>query len=97
MSRTFVSLLTGIGMTLFSWYGPWEWPAWPAFTAVRLVFGRGGYDELPFAQKAAVLVGLIVLNVGFWAAVTNLIAAAFVRVRRGRGRRSAAPPAPSQL
>jgi hypothetical protein len=81
MSRTFLSLLTGIAMTVFSWYGPWEWPAWPAFTAVRLVFGRGGYDELPFGQKAAVLVGLIVLNVSFWAAVAGAIAAAGARWR----------------
>ena len=86
MSRTFLSLLTGIAMTLFSWYGPWEWPAWPAFTAVRLVFGRGGYDDLPFAQKAAVLVGLIVLNVAFWAAVVWLVAATYARWSRAASR-----------
>lgn len=87
MSRAFLSLLTGIAMTLFSWYGPWEWPAWPAFAAVRFFFGSGGYDELPFAQKAAVLVGLIVLNVVFWAAIVNVIGAAFARASRARPRR----------
>ena len=87
MSRGFISLLTGIGMTLFSWYGPWEWPAWPAFTAVRLAFGSGGYDELPFAQKAAVLVGLIVLNVVFWAAIVNGIAIVWARVGGRASRR----------
>ena len=86
MSRTFSSLLTGIAMTLFSWYGPWEWPAWPAFTAVRIAFGSGGYDDLPYAQKAAVLVGLIVLNVTFWAAAVWLGAAAYARWSRAASR-----------
>jgi hypothetical protein len=89
MSRSFLSLLTGIAMTVFSWYGPWEWPAWPAFTAVRLLFGRGGYDDLPFAQKATVLVGLIVLNVTFWAAVVAVIAAGFARYRAAYPARTA--------
>jgi len=74
-------------MTLFSWYGPWEWPAWPAFTAVRLLFGGGGYDDLPFGQKAAVLVGLIVLNVSFWAAIVSLVAAGFARRSGGMSER----------
>jgi hypothetical protein len=83
LSRGFVCSLFGIAMTLFAWYGPWEWPAWPAFTAVDLFFGHGGYSELPFAQRAAVLVGLIVLNVGSWAAVSYSALAAFRRVRKG--------------
>ena len=34
MSRGFPSASAGIAMTIFSWYGPWEWPAWPAFAVI---------------------------------------------------------------
>jgi hypothetical protein len=86
LSRGFVCSLIGIGMTLFAWYGPWEWPAWPAFTALDLFFGHGGYAELPFTQRAAVLVGLIVLNVGSWGLATYAALAAVDRLRRSAGR-----------
>ena len=69
ISRGFASALGGLAMTLFAWYGPWEWPAWPAFKAIDLVFGKSGFAELPYAQRAASLVGLIVLNSAFWAAI----------------------------
>jgi hypothetical protein len=81
LSRSFLCALFGVGMTLFAWYGPWAWPAWPAFTAVDAVFGSAGYSELPYAQRAAVLVGLIVLNVGVWGVASY---AALVAVRRMR-------------
>ena len=69
MSRTFIASMIGLAMTLFSWYGPWAWPAWPAFTAISLVFGRTGFAEYPFAVRSAIVVFLIVLNVSFWAAI----------------------------
>ena len=69
MSRGFVSAMVGIGMTLLAWYGPWAWPAWPAFTAIDAVFGQDGFADLPHAERSAVLVVLIVLNVGSWGAV----------------------------
>ena len=70
-------------MTIFAWYGPWEWPAWPAFAVQQLVFGKAGadYSELSFAGRAATLVGLIVINVGTWAALIVLIVRA-LRFRR---------------
>lgn len=69
MSRTFLSALIGLAMTLLSWYGPWAWPAWPAFTAIDLVFGRTGFAEYPFAVRSAIVLFLIVLNVSFWGAI----------------------------
>ncbi len=76
-----MSALAGIGMTIFSWYGPWEWPAWPAFATLRLVFGKGqDWVELPYNTRAAVLVGLIAINVGVWAAVAWIAAGRTRRV-----------------
>ena len=76
MSRGFISALFGIGMTIFSWYGPWEWPAWPAFAALRVAFGKGqDWVELPYNTRAAVLVALIAINVGVWGAVAWIAAA----------------------
>jgi hypothetical protein len=69
MSRGFLSSLIGLSMTLLSWYGPWAWPAWPAFTAISLVFGRTGFADYPFAVRSAIVVFLIVLNVSFWAVI----------------------------
>ena len=69
MSRSFISALAGIGMTIFSWYGPWAWPAFPAFATLRIVFGSGqSWIELPETQRAGILVLLIAVNVAFWGA-----------------------------
>ena len=76
MSRSFLSALVGLAMTLFAWYGPWAWPAWPAFTAISLVFGRTGFAEYPFGLRSAIVVFLIVLNVSFW----GLIAWGLIRL-----------------
>lgn len=73
ISRGFASALGGVAMTLFAWYGPWAWPAWPAFTAIDAVFGKSGFAELPYAQRAAVLVALIALNSAFWAAIVRVL------------------------
>jgi hypothetical protein len=70
LSRGFICSLIGVAFTLLAWYGPWEWPAWPAFALLDLAFGTGrGYHELSNGGRAAVLVALIAANVGFWAAV----------------------------
>ena len=68
MSRGFICTLVGIAMTVFSWYGPWNWPAWPALTAVRYVVGTD-FAERPFAERAAIIVLLIAINTAFWSAV----------------------------
>ena len=70
-------------MTLFAWYGPWAWPAWPAFTAIDLVFGHSGFSDYPFPAQSAIVTFLIVLNVAFWGAIAyGAIAAAAAVPRR---------------
>ncbi len=70
MSRGFLSALAGIAMTLLAWYGPWAWPAWPAFTVIDLAFGTNtAFAELPFATRAATITLLIIVNVAFWGVV----------------------------
>ncbi len=81
MSRGFVSALAGIAMTIFAWYGPWEWPAWPAFTVIDILFGSNtAFAELPLATRAATITMLIIVNVVFWGALVGLV----IRVVRGR-------------
>lgn len=81
MSKGFLASVAGIAMTLFAWYGPWAWPAWPAFTVIDLAFGSGGFSELPYAQKAIAVVVLIVVNAGFWAAIAYALMLIFRRHR----------------
>jgi hypothetical protein len=69
VSRGFVSALAGVAMTLLAWYGPWAWPAWPAFEVIDLVFGQAGFADLPFATRSAVVVVLIIVNVSSWGLV----------------------------
>lgn len=69
MSRGFISSLIGLAVTLLSWYGPWAWPAWPAFTAIDLVFGHTGFADFSYEIRSAIVVMLIVLNVSFWAVI----------------------------
>lgn len=68
-------------MTVLSWYGPWAWPAWPALAVLHLVFGNG-FDDLPYNERAAVVVALIIINVGVWGAAACAIAALYSRYRR---------------
>ena len=68
MSRGFIASLGGIAITILSWYGPWEWPAWPAFALIRVLFGtHSNFADLPFGTRAVVVVVLIVANVAAWA------------------------------
>jgi hypothetical protein len=69
VSAGFVAALIGVGMTIFSWFGPWAWPAWPAFTVLQIVFTSGSYAELPPVARSSVLVMLIAINVTFWGAI----------------------------
>lgn len=87
MSLGFRASLLGVGMTLMSWYGPWQWPAWPAFATIDLLFGQSGFAELPYATRSAAIVLLIIVNSGFW----GLLAAGLTRiVQRVRRRNTSA-------
>ena len=69
MSRSFLSALAGIAVTLLGWFGPWAWPAAPAFFVIHLAFGNGGFGDLGYSTRGLVIVGLIIINVSFWALV----------------------------
>jgi hypothetical protein len=70
MSRGFIAALAGIAMTLYAWYSPWAWPAWPALITIDLVFGSNtAFAELPLATRAATITMLIIVNVAFWGAL----------------------------
>ncbi len=70
-SRGFVSALVGLAITILAWFGPWLWPAWPAFALLELVFSPGRpFSALSYELRAVVVVVLIFVNVASWGAVT---------------------------
>ncbi len=74
MSRGFLCAAFGIAMTLFSWFAPWSWPAWPALTTMSVVFGtHTSFADLPFATRGAFIVLLIAINIAFWAGVAGVV------------------------
>ena len=83
MSRGFIATLAGIAMTIFAWYGPWAWPAAPAFAVIRIAFGTdSNFADLETSAKAMFVVLLILLNVGALAAVARVLIAVLDRSRR---------------
>ena len=71
-STAFISALAGLAMTILSWYGPWEWPAWPAFAVMDVAFGsRTNFADLSYRTKSIAVVILIIVNVAAWALVTR--------------------------
>jgi hypothetical protein len=78
VSRGFIAALGGVAMTLLAWFGSWAWPGWPASVAIDLLGRWGDFAELPRMQKSGVVILLIIVNVGTWAAV---IRAAMLLVR----------------
>jgi hypothetical protein len=71
LSRSFVAALIGVAITIFSWYGPWSWPAWPALAMISL--SHFDLNELPYAARAALMVFLILINVCSWAVFSWVI------------------------
>jgi hypothetical protein len=74
LSRGFLCAVIGVVMTIFSWYGPWSWPAWPALGVMALVFGtHTSFADLPYAVRGAFMVLLIAVNIAAWAALVQLL------------------------
>jgi hypothetical protein len=69
MSRGFIATLGGIALTLLAWFGSWVWPGWPASFALDALGHYSAFPDLPRGAKVAVVVALIVINVGTWAVV----------------------------
>lgn len=72
LSRGFICALAGVAITIFAWFSPWLWPAWPAFTVLEIAFS----PERPFSAldplgRGAVVILLIVINVAAWAAIVH--------------------------
>ena len=90
MSKGFFSALGGIAMTLFGWYGPWEWPSWPGIVVFDLfVNPTDVLSEGAQPLRIAVIVLLIAVNVFAWAMVFRLIAYTLAHVsHRARARRA---------
>jgi hypothetical protein len=73
-SRGFTCAAFGLAMTVFSWFSPWAWPAWPALTTMSLLVGsQTSFADLSFGVRSAVIVLLIAINVGFWALVAMIL------------------------
>ena len=84
-SRGFLASLFGVAMTLLAWYGPWEWPAFPAFTVIKYAFGsHSSFGELPYAQRSATVAMLIAVNVAVWGGLANFLYVTVNRWRRSR-------------
>jgi hypothetical protein len=83
MSRGFIATLGGIALTLLAWFGSWVWPGWPANLALDALGRYSAFLDLPRAAKIAVVVALIVINVGTWGlvirALMQLLPKSFIR------------------
>jgi hypothetical protein len=87
MSRGFLCAIFGVAMTLFSWFAPWAWPAFPALTTMRLF---PDFADFSFAVRGTIIVLVIAINVVFWAAAARVV---WWIVQRLTARRR--PPVPS--
>lgn len=81
LSRGFVAALGGIVMTVLAWFGRWEWPSWPVFIAMDLMFGSSD----PFADMTPLIRNLTVvfffaLNIAAWGLIVWLLLFAWRKV-----------------
>jgi len=81
MSRGFIAALVGLAITIFSWWSPWLWPAWPSIFIFRRLHD---FYEYSHTQQAVVTILLIAWNVAAWA----LLARGFLWILSKRPRRS---------
>jgi len=66
-SAGFIAALAGVAMTIYSWYSPWAWPAFPALWAIDLSFGQSAFADFSYGVRAAFVVVLMVWNTTAWA------------------------------
>lgn len=70
MSRGFIAALAGLAITIFAWWSPWLWPAWPSI----FVFNRiHDFYEYSHSRQEVITVLLIALNVAAWAIVARAL------------------------
>jgi hypothetical protein len=67
-----MAALFGIGMTLLAWFGSWAWPGWPASISIDLLEKFASFPDLPHLARAMIVILLIIINVGTWAAVIRV-------------------------
>lgn len=85
VSRGFVCTLVGAALTVGSWFSPWAWPAWPALAAIDLLtLASITYADMSGLGRAAVVVGLITINILVWGVCAFLLSrlTASFRLRR---------------
>jgi hypothetical protein len=83
-SRTFLCILFGFVLTIAGRVGPWHWPVWPAASLLDLYLSRAQPSVVSGNMKAVGLVVLLVINVGFWAAISATVVALIEAARRHR-------------
>lgn len=94
LSPGFVCALFGIAVTILGFADIWLWPAWPAIAVLELLFGPPfKWVDLSYEVRAAIVVGLIALNIAVWALSVRLAWWLWLRFRiSGTGARSAPLP-----
>lgn len=90
MSRGFRCALAGLAITIFGYFGAWEWPAWPAFWLLDVVFGNGSsWIHLSAGVRDLVLVALIAFNTACWGVVVWGLVAVARKAQRRKGSKHA--------
>jgi hypothetical protein len=82
MSLGFRCALTGVALTLLAWFGPWDWPGWPARTVLDFALERWAPSRATSLHKGIGMTMLIVINVGFWALLLRGVVVLVSRMRR---------------
>ncbi len=90
-SRGFYAALGGLSMTVFSWYSPWAWPAFPALFLIDRSFGQSFYAEASYDVRAVILIVLIVWNTAVWGVLLMAAVRLLSRLTSRRGVDDIAP------
>ena len=77
MSRGFVASLAGLAITIFAWFSPWSWPAWPALALIAV-----SNTPVTYAGRATFVVAAIVLNVSVWSVIVYALIEGVSRMKR---------------